>query len=57
MGRAALCSLDDGEAVEAVVKRLNERGRETTALKVSHAFHSPMMDPILDEFREVAATV
>ena len=47
----------DGPAVEAIVKRLNERGVKTTALKVSHAFHSPMMDPILDEFRAVAATV
>ena len=46
-----------GEAVEAIVENLNERGVKTTALKVSHAFHSPMMDPVLDEFREVAASV
>ena len=47
----------DGPAVDAVVKRLNQHGVKTTALKVSHAFHSPMMDPILDQFRAVAATV
>lgn len=47
----------DGKAVETVVEHLSAQNIKTTALNVSHAFHSPMMDPILDEFRSVAAGI
>ncbi|MFE2253104.1 acyltransferase domain-containing protein, partial [Streptomyces lavendulae] len=46
-----------GEAVAAVVDRLSADGRKTKALTVSHAFHSPLMDPMLDDFRRILETV
>ncbi|MCA9712331.1 MAG: type I polyketide synthase, partial [Myxococcales bacterium] len=42
------------EAVEAIASAFASRGVRTKALTVSHAFHSPLMDPILDAF-EIAA--
>ncbi|KMV14801.1 type I polyketide synthase, partial [Mycobacterium heckeshornense] len=43
------------DAVTAVADQLREQGRRVHRLAVSHAFHSPLMEPMIDEFRTVAA--
>ncbi|MCW5252033.1 type I polyketide synthase [Streptomyces sp. SHP 1-2] len=45
------------DAVADIVDRLAAEGRRTKALAVSHAFHSPLMDPMLDAFRTAVASV
>lgn len=42
------------DAVEAVVSVLAAQGYKSKRLMVSHAFHSPLIDPMLEQFREVA---
>ena len=45
------------KAVDAVVKELEAGGVKSQGLAVSHAFHSPLMEPILDEFERLALGV
>ncbi|GAA3548250.1 hypothetical protein GCM10022222_34810 [Amycolatopsis ultiminotia] len=45
------------DAVDAVVSVFRMQGRKTSELRVSHAFHSPLMEPMLAEFREILEVV
>lgn len=44
------------EAVDAAVAHLKQGGVEVQRLNVSHAFHSALMDPILNEFEQAVAS-
>ncbi|NEO71582.1 type I polyketide synthase [Moorena sp. SIO3H5] len=45
------------EAIAAIVNQLESEGVKTKRLQVSHAFHSPLMEPVLAEFEAIANQV
>ena len=56
-GPASVVISGEEEAVLDIESRYREQGRKTTRLRVSHAFHSQRMDPMLDAFREAAEAI
>lgn len=43
--------------VQAIQEQFKAMGVKSRRLTVSHAFHSPLMNPILDEFERVASSI
>ena len=44
-------------AIEELIAKFAKSGIKTKRLTVSHAFHSPMIEPMLEDFRRFAETV
>ncbi|MEM7530532.1 MAG: type I polyketide synthase, partial [Chloroflexota bacterium] len=45
------------EAVDALLATLKEAGVDSRRLDIPHAPHSPLMDPVLDEFEKIARRI
>lgn len=44
-------------ALHSLASKLKQQGIQTKELVVSHAFHSPLMEPMLEAFRQVAESI
>lgn len=56
-GPANIVISGEGTAVDRICRDLSSGEVQSVILPVSHAFHSPLMEPIIEEFRKVAAQI
>ncbi|WP_189220592.1 thioester reductase domain-containing protein, partial [Streptomyces ruber] len=56
-GPSSVVLSGDEAAVEETAGHFRAQGRRTSRLRVSHAFHSPHMDGMLEEFRTAAKRI
>lgn len=56
-GPADVVLSGETKALAAMAARLGAEGVDTRPLTVSHAFHSPLMDPMLEAFEAFARTI
>jgi len=53
-GPSSVVVSGDDDAVTAIADELRAQGRRVHKLAVSHAFHSPLMEPMIGEFKAAA---
>ncbi|HSJ99765.1 MAG TPA: acyltransferase domain-containing protein, partial [Kofleriaceae bacterium] len=53
-GRGSVVVAGDEDAIEALAREVEARGRKASRLGVSHAFHSRRLEPILEPLRRAA---
>lgn len=56
-GPESIVIAGETDAVRAIGTQFTANGIETRELTVSHAFHSPLMEPMLSDFAAVAKTI